>query len=64
MAGSLRGTTTQLCSYNQTNRDCVPTGLHAFTAGTGIDFLFGLDRGQVVNFYYGIVSAVKPPTSS
>ena len=62
MTGSLRGTTTQVCTYNETNQDCVPAGLHAFTAGDAVLFNFGLARGQVVNFYYGIVSAVQPPS--
>jgi len=62
MTGTLRGTTTQVCTYNETNQDCVPAGQHAFTAGDAILFNFGLERGQVVNFYYGIISAVQPPS--
>jgi hypothetical protein len=57
IVGSLRGTTAKLCNYNETNRDCVPTGQYVLTAGDTIDFTFGLAGWQVVSFYYAIIGS-------
>jgi len=57
MVGSLRGTTARTCSYNETNRDCVPTFRYDLTAGQTIDFTFGLGATQAVRFYYAIIGS-------
>jgi hypothetical protein len=47
---------TKMCSYNQTNQDCVPTGIYDFRAGDDIEFKFSLSSDQIVRFYYAITS--------
>jgi len=54
LVGSLRRTTKKPCTYNQTNRDCVPTGQYNLCAGDVIDFDFGLASDEIVRFYYAI----------
>ena len=56
IVGTLRNTATKLCDYNETNRDCVPTGQYVFTVGDTIDFTFGLGGLQKVFFYYAILA--------
>jgi hypothetical protein len=57
IVGSLRGTTAKTCSYNVTNRDCVPTGQYTLKAGDIIDFSFGLYGFQDVRLYYAIIGS-------
>jgi hypothetical protein len=59
IVATLRSTTVKLCNYDVTNRDCIPTGQYALTAGDNIDFTFGLGDRQVVWFYYAIIGVVK-----
>jgi hypothetical protein len=59
IVGTLRGTTTQLCTYNTTNRDCVPTGQYTITAGSYIDFTFTTAPYQELDFYYAIMTPIK-----
>jgi hypothetical protein len=54
LVGTLRQSTKGTCSYNDTNRDCVPSGRYDLTAGNIIDFTFDIGVSQVVWFYYGI----------
>ena len=55
---TLRRTTMKLCDYNETNRDCVPTGKPTLTAGDTVDFNF--IHLQTVFFYYAIIAPKKP----
>jgi hypothetical protein len=59
IVATLRGTTTKLCDYNETNRDCVPTGRHTITAGNAIDFKFIFAGFQTVFLYYAIIAPTK-----
>jgi hypothetical protein len=54
IVGNLRGTTLKLCSYNTTNRVCVPTDPHTLTSGDVVDFTVGLAPAQNVRFYYAM----------
>jgi hypothetical protein len=56
IVGTLRNTATKLCDYNETNRDCVPSGQYTLTTGNDIDFTFGLGGLQEVYFYYAILT--------
>jgi len=49
-----RGTTVNLCVYNEINRDCVPTIHSGLSSTDSIDFAFGMYDNQAVRFYYGI----------
>jgi hypothetical protein len=53
--GALPQATVDICNYNATNRDCVPTGLFDFKKGEILNFTFGLSGGQRVMFYYAII---------
>jgi hypothetical protein len=53
--GALPQATVDICNYNATNRDCVPTGLFNFNKGDILNFTFGLSNGQRVRFYYAII---------
>jgi hypothetical protein len=58
IVGSLRGATgVKTCSYNVTNRDCVPTGQYTLKARNIIDFSFGLYGFQDVRLYYAIIGS-------
>jgi hypothetical protein len=56
MVAALRGTTTKLCDYNETNLDCVPMGKHTFKAGDTIEFTFVFDGLKAALFYYAIIA--------
>jgi len=56
IVATLRNTAKELCHYNETTRDCVPTGQYVLTAGDTIDFTFGLGGWQKVSFYYAILA--------
>ncbi|KIM74443.1 hypothetical protein PILCRDRAFT_14462 [Piloderma croceum F 1598] len=57
VVGSLRGTNTKPCNYNQTNQVCAPTGIYNFKTGNIIDFTFGMLDTQVFLFYYMILGS-------
>lgn len=55
ITATLRGGPANLCYYNVTNRDCVPTAQYSFEAGAIVDFTFGLTISQTARFYYAII---------
>jgi hypothetical protein len=57
LVGVLRSTNTAVCVFNATTRECEPLRKINISSGSYIDFSFGLQFGQSVNFYYGILQA-------
>jgi hypothetical protein len=41
--------------FNTTNRECEPAGTFNIASGNYVDFSLGLQWGQEVNLYYGIL---------